>query len=512
GDVSIWDVSTGVRLRTMSHAGEKISFVNFSPDGKLIVTSGQEGTDRVWNTGTGLLQVKLPTHSVIQPWVEFDRHSQLLVSGGSLVTVSDAHTGAPIAILEGSKAGTTAVSFDATAHRIAGLAQDGTVQVWDASAQYKRWSSQPIDPDCATPISFDADRRFVAVACKDHGSHIWDTGQDALIGDLPTVTPPDGNIFYRAAPVVSAAGDLAAIANGNNVEIYQLPVDPDSGRKPRPIRTIYHHAQVNVVAFAPAGHALVSASVDGAVFVTTDDREPVEISKIAGGVDVAGFAPDGRVIVAATQGQLRIFDASSRTQLAATDLHMRGKAFRLSANGRRLVIIPLPGDPSPAVLWALDANRMITKLDSHKGRLASARFVRGDREILTTGGDGVTRRWDAETGGLLKWYVETSVVQLDAVLDPAGSMLLTAGIDGLVRFWDVSSGVLLWTLQAHKGVNGLHFEGDRLVTRGMSGDLVRWEIPSAMSALESERLVRCLPQRFDESINGLVERATCDAL
>ena len=511
GDVSIWEVPSGNRLQSISHAGEKILYVKFSPDGKLLVTSGQEGTDRVWNAKTGKLQVKLPSHNVIEPWVEFDRNSRLLVSGGSLITISDAYTGAPVAVLEGSKAGTTAVSFDAQTRRVAGLDQDGTVQVWDASAQYKRWSSPPIDPDCANPISFEEDRRFIAIGCKDHGSHIWDTAKELLLGDLPTVTPPDGNVFYRAAPATSADGTLAAIASDNSVNVYRLPWGPGFSDSQRALaRSVHHGAQVNSVAFAPAGHTMVSASVDGSVLLTDDSGKVRSVATIRGGVDVVGILPDGRIAIAAERGQFLIYNSATLTKTLETDLHLRAKAFRVSSTGRRLVIIPVPGDPSPAVLWDIIGNRLITRLDSHKGHLASARFVRGDEEILTTGGDGVTRRWDAETGRLLRSYVETSVVQLDAVLDPDGTRLVTAGIDGLVRFWDITSGELIWTLQAHKSINGLQFQNNQLITRGFTGELVRWEIPRQASQTAINQVVRCLSVRFDDASNGLVEQATCD--
>jgi WD40 repeat protein len=65
---------------------------------------------------------------------------------------------------------------------------------------------------------------------------------------------------------VTGTGDRAAIARGNTVEVYALP----SGQL---LRTVVHSAAVSAVAFAPAGHDLISGAVDGSLLLTRDDRE-----------------------------------------------------------------------------------------------------------------------------------------------------------------------------------------------------------------------------------------------
>ncbi|HET9621211.1 MAG TPA: WD40 repeat domain-containing protein, partial [Kofleriaceae bacterium] len=506
GDVEIWDVATGARLQWMPHPGEDVRYVAFSPNGQLVATSNTEGVQRIWNAKTGGFMVKLPATSSVAPWIEFDRTSHLLVSGGPVVTVSASDTGLPIAVLEGSKVGTTSVTFDPVARRIAGVLQDGTVQVWDATAQYRRWVSPPVSVDCGTPISLQEDHRFLAIGCEKHGTHVWDTAKDLLLADLPapTSSEPGAGVY----PAVSGGGDRAALANRNTVEIYPLSEDP-APRNLKPVRVVRHQAVVNAMAYARSGHDLVSASRDGQLLVTRDDQEPVELPKFVGGVDTVGFVPDGRVIAAGTNGQLRMYDPISANQVLSVDIGFRARSFRLSSNGRRMLIIPSFAKQSNAqpILWDLVNNRVVSRLDSHKNKIVAGRFTQGDREVITTGGDGVARRWNAETGALLKAYSDSPGLQLDATMSPNGLLVITAGSDGLLRFFDVANGRLLWSLRAHSRVNGLHFEGDQLVTRGFDGDLARWEIPKQAAA--PGQAVRCLPLRFDEGPASFLEQS-CD--
>ncbi|HET7501012.1 MAG TPA: hypothetical protein VFK02_08420, partial [Kofleriaceae bacterium] len=220
---------------------------------------------------------------------------------------------------------------------------------------------------------------------------------------------------------------------------------------------------------------------------------------------------DGRLIAAGLQGKLRMYDPVLATVSSESDLPIPARSFRMSSDGHRMIIIPTNTKPRPPVLWDLDRDRVIAQLEGSKVQVFSARFIRGDREILTAGGDGVARRWDGETGRLLQSYRGSPKFLLDAVLAPDGATVVTGGGDGMLRFWDAASGALLWALQAHRSaVAGVHFEGAELVSRGFTGEISRWGLPKLTEASRVEELVRCLPLHFSERTGGLVDQAPCD--
>lgn len=423
-----------------------------------------------------------------------------------MVTISDVATGLPVSVLEGPHSVVVSVQFDPSSHRVVGASWDGTARVWDATPAYRRWSSPPIAEACGTDVSPEEDQRFIAIGCEDHGSRIWDTARDQLVAELPSVAPTSGEL-RRAFPVVSAAGDRAAISTGTAVEIYTLP-------ERRLLRTITHPAEISEVAFARRGHDLVSASVDGTLLITRDDGDAFALPQVPGGIDVVGFTPDGRVIAATSRGRLQVLDPGRHLILADLGLPAgtRVRSFRMSADGHRLITIAETGTPMPPVLWDLERYRIIAPLIGPKGLVFSARFVAGDRKILTAGGDGIARLWDGVTGQLQQSYFGSSSYLLDAALGPDGSTVVTAGGDGVLRFWDVATKRMLWTLRAHtSAISGVHFEGTEIVTRSFLGELSRWRISPQDLAGASERYMRCLPLRFDDDTGGLVEQeAACD--
>jgi WD40 repeat protein len=471
GDAAIWAIPTGERLHHLRELGEPVDAVAFAPGGATVATATRDGMIQVWDASSGKLQSSDPQLRSKVLSLEFDRTSTLVAAGGSSgkVLVEDAASGMPLTVLEGPS-NVVWARFDPSSRRVVGASWDGTARLWDATPPYLRWRSLPVGGFCGIVTSLEPDRRFAAVGCQGHTTRVWDTAHDRLLAELPGTTQVDGD-FMSALPAVSAAGDRAAVAHDRTVVIYQLPGG-------QPLRTIGHGAAVNAVAFSAAGHDVVSGAIDGSVLVTRDAGEPVVLPGFTAGVDATGFLADGRPVAAAGK-TLRIYDAERRTVLAELELPARLHTLRSSPDGHLLITGPRSIDaPTPPVLWDVEHYRRIAPLVGHVGLVWSERFVRDGREILTTGGDGTVRSWDAATGRPLHTYRGSARFLADAIVDPEGAMIVAAGGDGLVHFWDAANERPLWTMLAHQPhVIAVHFEGGDLVTRGFAGDVARWTLP-----------------------------------
>jgi WD40 repeat protein/serine/threonine protein kinase len=491
GDASLWEIPGGVRTRRLREGGASVDAVAFSRDGELVATASRDGAEQVWDAKSGGLRNQFNAHHSKIYSIEFAPTSTLMLSAGAdgAVVVSNVVTGMPVAVLEGPLGLVIAAHFDPDSRRVVGASWDGTARVWDATSPYLRWSSPPIGAECDTAESLEPDRRFLALSCRDHGTHVWDTARDELVAELPAVTRVEGD-YYSAFPALSDAGDRAALARGNTVEVYALP-------SRQLVRTIRHLAPVNALAFAPAGHDLVSGAVDGSLLITRDDREPIALPTSPGGIDAAAILADGRVVAADASSRLRIIDPGRNALLADLATPSRVRSLRSSPDGARLITLAIRTTQTPPALWDLDRHRLVAQLAGHAGRVFAARFVAGGHEILTAGADGTARLWDAATGSDHQTYHGDSHFLVDATLAPDGSLVVAGGSDGLLRFWDVTSGRLLWTLQAHKSyVVGVHYEGSDIVTRAFAGDVSRWTLPQPEQVIEACHASACTSTRL----------------
>jgi WD40 repeat protein/serine/threonine protein kinase len=479
GDVSIWRIPDGTRVRHLREIGDPVNAVAFSPDGQFIAAGGGDGAVQIWRATTGALQTRFNAMRGKILTMEFDPASKLVVAGGDqgAVIVVDAVQGMPETMLDGTRGVIMAAHFDPTSRHVVGASWDGTTRIWDTVSPYRRWSWPSVDDDCGLVASLEPDRRFLAIGCRDQATRVWDTAHDQLLAELPSVTPVPGD-FSAAFPAVDADGDLAAIARGNTVEIYELP----GGKL---LRTIRHGAPVSAVAFGPVGHDLVSGAIDGSLLVTRDNFEPILLPSSSGGVDAAAIFSDGRVVVADEHCRLRFYDAAHNELRVDLETTTRVRMLRPSEDGIHLITIPrYDGRAAPPLLWDLEHYRLVAQLEGHTGRVFSARFtVNG---IVTVGGDGAARLWNAETGRLLETYRSTSRFLADAVIDPDRTMIVASGSDGFVWFWDLRTRRVIWKFQAHRShAVGLHFEGSALVTRGFAGDVSRWVLPRPEQIIEA---------------------------
>jgi WD40 repeat protein len=488
GVASIWEIPSGVRVRSLRDAGASVDAVAFSRDGVLVAAASRDGTEQVWDAASGGLRTQFNSHHDKIYAVEFSVSGDLILSAGAdgAVVVSNVATGMSVASMEGPKGLIFAAHFDSESRRVVGASFDGTARVWDAASPYRRWDSPQIGAECNTEESLVPDQRFIALSCRNHGTHVWDTARGEVLAKLPGVTPVEGN-YSSALPALTATGDRAAISRGNTVEVYALP----SGQL---IRTIVHPAAVNAVAFAPAGHGLVSGAVDGSLLITHDEGDPVALPTSPAGIDAAAILADGRVVVADASGRLRVIGPDRNALLMDLAAPSRIRLLRPSPDGRRLVTISTTSEQAPPVLWDLDQYLLVARLEGHAGRVFTARFVAvGDgHEILTAGADGTARLWDAATGRPRQSFRGDSHFLADAALAPGGSVIVAGGSDGFLRFWDTSNGRLLWMLQAHRSyVIGVHYQGDDLVTRGFAGDVARWALPQSDRIIEACHASTC---------------------
>lgn len=136
--ISLWDISTGSRLKTLTVVGGGAFSIVFSPDGRTLADSGGLWDHRIalWNIQSGKQHRALFTGERVNAWaysLAFSPDSRVLASGHSDggVLIWDVATGEQLKTFSGHTAKVSSLCFSPDGFSLATGCEDGTVLLWD---------------------------------------------------------------------------------------------------------------------------------------------------------------------------------------------------------------------------------------------------------------------------------------------------------------------------------------------------------------------------------------------
>jgi WD40 repeat protein/tRNA A-37 threonylcarbamoyl transferase component Bud32 len=417
----------------------------FSPDGRQIAATGENGAVSVWDATRGAVLYALGGHEVSGvPTVAFSADGrQLAVNRGTGVEILDATTGQKLRDVGG---GTSEANPPAGGARLRPFSGDRT------------WDQLVLDAATGRVLrSRDSYGPYVVVAVS-----------------------ADGRLLARSDP---GLGDIT---------LRELTDD-------RPRTTLRGHARsVESLALDADGRVLASTDEEGLLILwdTTDGHPLHRLS--AGRCWGLVFSPDGKTLASGGQDRcVTLRDvATGRTirTLRGHDDWVASLAF--NAGGTQLASLDAAGI---AKVWDPATDSAVRRLKGPGVEVGDFRFSPDGRHVATVEGKPVTRwevevtvrLWDLASGKAvrtLRGFAEEYVSNV--AYSPDGTRLaLSMGPrpdDHHVHVWDAASGRELLTVPDHGHMVravAFHSAGTRIATADWAGTLTVWDAASGQELL-----------------------------
>ena len=464
GTARLWDTS-GKPLAVLKGHQDQVNSVAFSPDGKLLVTAGKDGTARLWNT-SGKQLALLKGHKDDVKSAMFSPDGKLIATVGKDDTVRLWYkSGKQLPLLKATQGDINNVAFSPDAKLLVTAGEDGTADVWDTSG--KRLTVRKSHQGNVNSVAFSPDGKLLVTGGQDNIANLWDTarlratsGKPSIVlkghqGDIKKVAfSPDGKLI-----VTVGIDDAVRVWEKSGKQLFVLKISQGADQ----------------IAMSPDGKLLVTAGNEDSVRLwATTGKQFVILKGHKGEVYDAQFSPDNKFIVTVGEDGTACVWETSGKQLAVLKGH-KGKVTdaQFSPDGKIFTV----GEDGTVRLWNT-SGKQLNVLKGHKGKVTNAQF-RSDGKIFTVGEDGTVRLWDTSGKQLAVFKGDKGKLDTPKV-SPDGKLLVTVGAeDKTVRLWN-TSGKQLVVLKGHKG-NGYIYanfnpNSKQLVICEEDGTIRLWDI------------------------------------
>ncbi len=475
----------------------------FSPDGKLLASTGQDAMLRVWDVGTGRERRRLDYSGdkfaqMVQQVAWSPDGKTLALSGQSMsIHFLDAETFKERQTLtgNGSKGASPVFAFAPDGKSVVYWTNDGVNRLYDLEAK-KEIRNWPAGRGNVPRFAFAPDGKKLAVVTG-AATVVLDVGTGNEIGSYKT----DG--FSPYSLVFAPDGKTLALGGFSEVRLW----DPTAAKETVPVVGCQHKMPIQWLCYTADGKLLYSASADGEIkewdvavgkekraFALLSEKgtanpvsamafsadakllawvawgNRVRLTNLASGEELhpptdrpltglLAFTPDGKQLVApAADGNVRMWDATNGKLVRRFEGKVENVQF-LGFGGDRKKLVAVGKE---VVVWDVETGKEAKRLEGIQPRFGGMAALSPDGKLLAFGEVDVTSSpiareckvqwWDLETGKEVAHSVGTHLGSVTAVaFAPSGKSLASIGGDQTVRVWEVSSGKQLASVELLKG-------------------------------------------------------------
>jgi RNA polymerase sigma factor (sigma-70 family) len=394
GYIRLFDAATGKVRRRLRSSGNNVS-VALSPDGRVLAARAWDHVIHLYDEVSGTELRTLPFSSGAMGTIAFSADGKFLAAVcGRSIRTWDVATGERQKSIGPNIQGWWCLAVSHDGKSLACGDATGKAYVWDL-ATAKEVRRFPTDEPFVTSLTFSPDGRTLVGAVGDAGLiYQWDISSGKVIWKIEL---PEGG---QPTVAFSPDGRFVAVGGGKVVAKRPCPVrllDSATGKEVRCLGL--HQEHISALVFSKDGQKLASASFDGMIGlwdVATGKDLRLAAGHTSTVVEVA-LSPDGRTLASAS----------------------RDRTVRL---------------------WSLPDGKELRTLGGNEQMLQTVAFTPDGRTVIAADFSDVVSQWDAATGVEIRRLPGSEGRHWRYAFSPDRKTLLGASMDGFIRLRDLATG------------------------------------------------------------------------
>jgi WD40 repeat protein len=291
GEIILLSVKDGVAGSRFEADPLGLNASALRPDGKILVTGGQDGDVKYWSIPEGKLLSKIPSGA---PWVEHlawsrpdnpdPTYPRLACGAGKLLKVLD-FEGKPVREFKAHPKTLTDLHWLGMRQLIA-VSMFGGVVVWGAKDGQLHKTYEYPNP--IIKMSRSPNGQWLIAATQDMGIHLWQTKTSEEM-HMSGFEAKVREIAWHSSSQWLATG------GGSGIALWDCSGPGPAGRKPQQL--LWHRARVSFLSWQTAGDLLASGATDGGVALwRLNNPQPVSTAKLENEITALAWSGAGDIL------------------------------------------------------------------------------------------------------------------------------------------------------------------------------------------------------------------------
>jgi len=433
--IKLWMVSTGECLQTFRGHRGRISTVLFHPDRHRILSASDDQTIKIWEMATGQVKQTFEGHDDLTS-IACSPDGFYVVAGDNPIKLWDTTTGQVVRTFDGHQGAVRSVVFSPDGRFFLSGGDDQLLKLWEVeTGRCLRTLEGHESVIRAIALSTDGQHALSADAATLNWWGIHSTDELDLaplrLSNLQLAEPGlGGDRLYEQELTQSQA----ALEQGDAVTAAQHI------RQAR-AQLGYNRGSEAVQAWLNLYTALPRQTLK-------DSWEPISFERYTAALHAVAFHPESNSILAGSaDSTLKLWDIATSRCLLSFEGHRGGvAAVALSPVGRSA----LSGSADATLkLWNVTTAECLRTLAGHTAGVSAVAFSPTGRYALSGSRDTTLKLWEIATGRCL----QTLKGHRDGVMAIAfgsdGRSVMSASADKTLKHWDIATGECFNTFEGH---------------------------------------------------------------
>ena len=433
--VKIWHTDSGNHLTTLEGHVGAITKILFSPVDEILATGSRDDTIRIWDLTTKQTIAILRGHTKGVQSMAFSSNGKMLVSGALEESyLWDVGTGERLFSLPQGIVGKTSIALSPDGNTLVTINNpidfqyNNAIRIWDTeNPQGVTLFESKKDPSDITAIEISPDGRFVS-AVVGGKIQLWE-----LNTKIKLLTDITGNKDMARLVFSSDGRKLASSDKSNRIHLWNIS---EGWLESVNVTEYKSKTTINDLLFYNDGSILISRNQEGIQFWDVEKGELTATIPLLEAKWRIDFSPDGRTIVNWDYKKIHLIHITNENyEINRIDLDIPSSyinSVMYSPDGSSLLVW---GSEKYLALFNPKTGKIMVKLQEYKGNFSTFAFSP----------DGQTLAAGSRDGEIVLWSVDSGENLRTITTDTGKVGIVTYSIDGkIIASWSNSKKIQLW--------------------------------------------------------------------